>query len=202
MSRRKRPRNLSSDDLEVWQKVAETVSPLSHTSKPAGKQHFPIDRGPAKTTPAPVQRIGTIRSGDTSVPPVTVNLAPKAVDRLTNAPVQMDKRNYDRLKKGKLPVERRIDLHGMTAAAAHSALRQFLIGAYADGVRVVLVITGKGRVGGLDDSVMPRRRGVIRHALPDWLDQEPLRQLIVQAIPAAAKHGGSGAFYVYLRRKR
>lgn len=193
---RKRPgRGLSNDDLAIWKQVAQTVTPLD-TPTPTPDASPPA----AKPMPALPRRIEPVRRSETAVPNITVTLAPSTVDHLRHAAPQMDRKNYDRLKRGKLRPERRIDLHGMTAAAAHGALRQFLIGAHGDGVRVVLVITGKGRMN--DNDMFGRGRGVIRGALPVWLDQEPLRSMIVQAIPAADKDGGSGAFYVYLRRKR
>lgn len=193
MARRPGRRGLSDDDLEIWRRVTETVSPI------AAVQDVP-KADPAPPKPPRLPHVQPVRRTETAIAPVSVNLAPTSVERLKTAAPQMDRRNYDRLVRGKLRPERKIDLHGMTAAAAHGALRQFLIGAQAEGVRVVLVVTGKGR------SDLPeatgRRRGVIRHALPHWLDQEPVRSMIVQAVPAARKDGGTGAFYVYLRRSR
>jgi len=63
----------------------------------------------------------------------------------------------------------------------------------------VLVITGKGR----DDDgpgPIPRRRGVLRHQVPQWLSRPPLGPAVLQVTPAHRKHGGEGALYVYLRR--
>ena len=194
MARRRPGRDLSQDDLTIWKQVAQTVTPLHAPGAPAE---------PAKPGPKPlpvVRDLEPVRRAETAVPGVSVKLAPETVDHLRHAAPRMDRRNYDRLTRGKLRPERRIDLHGMTAAAAHGALRQFLIGAHAEGVRVVLVITGKGRMDHGD--MFGRGRGVIRHALPVWLDQEPLRSMIVQAVPAAPRDGGSGAFYLYLRRNR
>jgi len=192
VSGKKGSRGLSRDDLEIWRRVTDTVVPLSKSSEAA--------IGPAPKSKPILPDVQPIRRTETAIPKISVDLAPGTVDRLRAATPQMDRRNYDRLTRGKLRPERRIDLHGMTAAAAHGALRQFLIGAQAQGVRVVLVVTGKGRTE--DDNMTGQRRGVIRHALPHWLDQEPVRSLIVQAVPAAKKDGGSGAFYVYLRRNR
>lgn len=98
--------------------------------------------------------------------------------------------------------DRRVDLHGMTAQVAHTVLTQFIMSAHASGARLVLVITGKGRLHGDADGVMPQRKGIIRHSVPEWLRQAPLTGKVVQVIPAHRKHGGDGAYYVYLRRKR
>jgi DNA-nicking Smr family endonuclease len=92
-----------------------------------------------------------------------------------------------RLRRGRGDVEARIDLHGHTHDGAYRALLRFLMGAQADGKRLVLVITGKG--------------GVLRNYLPLWLGQDDLKPLVSGVSEAHATHGGSGAFYVALRRR-
>jgi DNA-nicking Smr family endonuclease len=113
----------------------------------------------------------------------------------------MDRRRLDRLRRGRLEPEARLDLHGMDSARAHVRLSDFILGAHADGLRLVLVITGKGRADE-GDGIMPRRSGILRHSLPHWLAAPPLVARILQVAPAHARHGGAGAFYVYLRRSR
>lgn len=93
-----------------------------------------------------------------------------------------------RARRGRAEVEGRLDLHGLTQASAYRALLRFLLEAQADGKRLVLVITGKG--------------GVLRNSLPLWLGQEELKALVAGVSEAHASHGGSGAFYVALRRAR
>ncbi|MGB0496726.1 MAG: Smr/MutS family protein [Rubricella sp.] len=112
----------------------------------------------------------------------------------------MDKRLFDKMRRGRLKPDARIDLHGMTAERAHGALNGFILRAHAEGLRLVLVITGKGRTGVHDH--VPERRGVLRHAVPQWLKQAPLGPFVLQITPAHRSHGGAGAYYVYLRRKR
>jgi DNA-nicking Smr family endonuclease len=112
----------------------------------------------------------------------------------------MDRRRFDKLRRGRMEPEARIDLHGMTSEHAHAALNGFILSAYAQDLRLVLVITGKGKA---DDSPhQPRRHGILRHSLPHWLAAPPLAGRILQVTPAHQRHGGSGAFYVYLRRRR
>ena len=113
----------------------------------------------------------------------------------------MDQKAYGKLKRGKLKPEARIDLHGMTLAEAQPALIGFILRAQGQGKRLVLVITGKGKAAS-DDGPIPVRRGVLRHAVPEWLRSAPLAQNVLQISEAHAKHGGGGAFYVYLRRQR
>ncbi len=113
----------------------------------------------------------------------------------------MDKRNFERLKRGKIKLEGQIDLHGMTLAQAHPALIAFIREADQNGKRLVLVITGKGRSSADQDS-MTSHRGVLNHQIPHWLSIPPLATIVLQVAPAVQKHGGSGAYYVYLKRRR
>lgn len=113
----------------------------------------------------------------------------------------IDRRTYQRLKRGQTKPEARIDLHGMTADTAHGALTDFLFRAHASGKRLVLVITGKGR-SGADDDPVPIRFGVLRQSLPRWVAQPPLNALVLNIAEAHQRHGGSGAFYLTLRRAR
>ena len=112
----------------------------------------------------------------------------------------MDRRRFEKLRRGRIEPEARLDLHGMTSERAHSMLTAFILSAVARDRRLVLVITGKGKA---DDSAhQPRRHGILRHSLPHWLAAPPLIGHILQVAPAHQRHGGAGAFYVYLRRRR
>ena len=111
-----------------------------------------------------------------------------ALDRFAG----IDRANAERLKRGKHPVEARLDLHGMTQDEAHRALAVFIRGARAGGKRCVLVITGRGRAGG----------GVLRGAVPRWLDEPEIRPHLLAIATAQPRDGGAGALYVMLRRTR
>lgn len=93
------------------------------------------------------------------------------------------------VRKGRVEIDTRIDLHGMTQAQAKKALSTTLMRAAKRGKRCLLVITGKG----------PRLDGVLRTQLPGWLAGPTLRPLIATYAQAHAKHGGAGAWYVFLR---
>ena len=110
-------------------------------------------------------------------------------DALADAPVAMDKRRFQRMTRGKLQPEARIDLHGMTLAQAHAALNGFILRAQANGLRLVLVITGKGRQAD-DDGPIPRRRGALKHDVPQWLRMAPLAGCVLEIREAHARHGG------------
>ncbi|MEO0932076.1 MAG: Smr/MutS family protein, partial [Pseudomonadota bacterium] len=121
--------------------------------------------------------------------------------RLTGAPVNMDRKSFGKMKRGKLKPEARLDLHGMTLAEAHPALVSFILGSQSMGRRLVLVITGKGKDRD-EGGPIPTRLGVLRHQVPQWLALSPLAGVVLQVTPAHLKHGGHGAYYVYLRRNR
>ena len=107
----------------------------------------------------------------------------------------LDKRTGERFARGAMRIDGRLDLHGLHQAEAHRELAGFIADSFAAGRRLVLVITGKG--GGLGES-----RGVLRSAAPRWLNEAPLREKILAVREARPQHGGSGALYVLLKRRR
>lgn len=116
---------------------------------------------------------------------------------------QVDKNTAQRLARGKMQVEARLDLHGCTLEVAHTRLKDFITRAADRGLRCVLVVTGKGDVTDMGDRLTGRRpRGAIRREFPHWITAFPLNQLILKAVPAKPADGGAGAFYVLLRRIR
>ena len=106
----------------------------------------------------------------------------------------VDRRTAEKLRKGKLGVEAHLDLHGLMQDEAHRALDRFIVRAHEQGLRTVLVITGKGGIGGA--------RGVLKEAVPRWLNEAPLRPRVLSCSWAQPKDGGAGALYVLLRRQR
>jgi len=113
----------------------------------------------------------------------------------------MDAATRAKMVRGKLRPEGRLDLHGKTVPEAHPALVRFVQTAHAGGKRLVLVITGKGKDRDTGGPV-PVRRGVLRHQVPRWLRTPPLSPLVLESCAAHRRHGGDGAIYVYLRRRR
>jgi len=117
----------------------------------------------------------------------------------------IDRRLKQRLARGQIEIDGRIDLHGMRQSEAHVALRRFLQRGYADGKRWVLVITGKGAPQRTaHDEKLEREgaeRGVLRRNVPRWLAEPELAPIVVGFTTAAIKHGGEGALYVHLRKK-
>jgi DNA-nicking Smr family endonuclease len=200
--RRRPPRNLNSEERKLWQKVAETAQPMHARRMSDTPKTEPVSPQKTKTPPAPRDPIGAFQVGALSpAKGPRHHLAPSIEDAVAAAPVQMDRKNYDRLRKGKMVPEAKIDLHGMTMSQAHPALVNFVMRNHGRGARLVLVITGKGKSAD-DGGPIPVRHGVLKHQVPQWLALPPLRGVVLQVTQAHQKHGGGGAYYVYLRRTR
>jgi DNA-nicking Smr family endonuclease len=105
-----------------------------------------------------------------------------------------DRRTAGKLKKGRLDIEARLDLHGSTLAQAHDRLYGFITSAYASGARCVLVVTGKGR------STLGET-GKLKAAVPRWLNEPAFRPYVLSLSYAQQKDGGEGALYILLRKK-
>lgn len=130
----------------------------------------------------------------------------KAISKLGRRPQgdkdQLDGNTTAKLRRGQLVPERRIDLHGMTEEAAHRALQGFFARARADGVRLVLVITGVGNPKAHEGAAWARpSHGLLKEMVPRWLSERDFSALISGWAPAHRQHGGAGALYVYLRKR-
>jgi len=195
----RKSRKLRPEERALWRRVAATAQPLH----PQRRQ----------TTPPPITA-AVERAGNALAPPPPKlffigeaarmhargpDLAPLSSDRLNVARVVMDKRRFARMKRGKLAPEARLDLHGMTLAEAHPALIAFVLRAHASGLRLLLVVTGKGHVAPQSGPISVLR-GILRQQVPLWLAGPTLRGKVLQVSHAHRRHGGEGALYVYLRR--
>lgn len=215
MGRKGSRRPLSEDEQRLWEQVARTVAPLDRRAALPPLSSEGTDGGvedaavpvppapsPAPTTPPalPALRIGAAAPAS---PAVQVR---RALPGLTPGDVAgIDRRTAQRFLRGRMDIDAKLDLHGMTREGAHSALVRFIETSAAVGRRCVLVVTGKGTPDeGHGDGIWTggRGQGVLRQAVPHWLNDERLRPLILSYSRAQPGHGGSGAFYVLLRRKR
>jgi len=121
----------------------------------------------------------------------------------TSAPSGINGATQDRLKRGLIEPDAKIDLHGMTQVAAHRTLFTWLANAHRRGNRLVLVVTGKGNPKSDENAAwMASPHGVLKQMVPRWLNEPELSALIAHVRPAHVKHGGAGALYVYLRKAR
>jgi DNA-nicking Smr family endonuclease len=195
----RRPRHLSAEERALWDLVTRRDKP----ARPAQDIRSPVDMAPPKPAVDVVPRdpLRPFQIGQMVNHTSRNDLLPGLTERLARAPVQMDSKAFVKLKRGKLVPEGRIDLHGMTLAQAHPTLIGFILSAHAAGKRLVLVITGKGKLRD-DFAPMPARQGILRHQVPQWLAMAPMGPLVMQIAPAHISHGGEGAYYVYLRRSR
>ncbi|MCF6233786.1 MAG: Smr/MutS family protein [Rhodobacteraceae bacterium] len=189
-------RRLTKEETELWHLVAEQTKRMH----PGKSVPLPMPKPTPKKAISP--RFEPFIVGST-VPnrPLSHDLKPSLVDHLLSAPLQMDRKAFGRMKRGKLRPEARLDLHGMTMNRAHPSLVQFILSAQASGKRLVLVITGKGKPADQPGPI-PVPHGVLKNQVPHWLSIPPCAQAVLQISPAHISHGGGGALYVYLRRGR
>ncbi|MBU6371861.1 MAG: Smr/MutS family protein [Alphaproteobacteria bacterium] len=98
------------------------------------------------------------------------------------------------MRRGQVEIWGALDLHGLTQDQARAAVGRFVARAAADGARTVIVVTGKGgRFGGGE--------GVLKRRFPEWLAEPGVRAMVSGVSPAHPRHGGAGAFYVFLKRQ-
>ena len=112
----------------------------------------------------------------------------------------IDRNTMRRFKREEFPIEGRLDLHGYTEDRAFHAVHEFITSSYLSGKRCVLIVTGKG-LNHVDEDVFAFK-GVLKKAVPRWLKEDNLRQLILSYIHPSEKLGGAGALYILLRRHR
>ena len=170
---------LSLEDRILWNKVARSTRPLAgktiEENAPESENFGEmLEGGRGPTAPSGVQK---------EPPRRTEHSRQHRIDAPTR----------EKLAKGRVAIEGKVDLHGLTQSEAHALLLSFLHRAYADGRRHVLVVTGKGSSLGSD--------GVLRRAVPAWLATPAFRALVSAHEDAARRHGGTGALYVRLRRQ-
>lgn len=189
-------------DFDLWTRLTQTVTPLRKTDKPASAP----DEAQEPSQPASPPRQRPRR-------PATPPPSPQRHQRPGPPPAPplsgLDRRTGQRLMRGQLEIEARIDLHGETAETARVKLFAFLSRARARGDRFALVITGKGQapfarhtLHGWESYETPERQGRLRSLVPQWLQESEFRALVSGYQPAHPRHGGGGALYVRLRRAR
>lgn len=195
----RKPRKLSAEEADLWGKVAAATRPLGRAKTPGILHHTETKPSNPAPGPLPKFRIGeTLRETETTA----IDLAPTSAERLAAEPLAMDRKAFRKLSRGKMKPEATLDLHGMTLAEAHRALTGFILASHGLGRRLVLVITGKGRGGRDVEGPIPMRRGALKEHVPRWLKTAPCALAVLQVAQAHISHGGSGAYYVYLRRAR
>ncbi|MEM5515696.1 Smr/MutS family protein [Henriciella sp. AS95] len=173
-------RKLSSDEAKAWDRVRRSVRPLKSGPSPKIKRDVTDHPILKQVKPAkPPAKAGT-QTGSGRV---------SRAEPAMSGPA--DRSKEKKVRRGKLDISASFDLHGHTQDSAWSALPAFLIREQARGSRCVIVITGKGKTG----------EGILRRNFLRWIEMPDASSLVSGYSPAHPKHGGSGAFYVFLRRR-
>lgn len=168
----KKRRDLTTDEKVLWRRVAASVKarrPLPAT-----------DEDDASEEPPAPKRAAAPNAKSPPPPPARAKAAPPPQDR----------GNEKRVRRGKLEIGAKLDLHGHTQDTGRAALARFLRAAQSRGERTVIVITGVGRGG----------EGILKRRLPEWLAERDIRAIVAGFAPAHRSHGGAGAFYVFIKR--
>lgn len=188
-------RKLRADEKELWQKVAHSTEPLPEALR-REKRAAVAPQIQVTQKPKPLSLPEAFEIGAKTPLPHGQITTPQPVARTSPT---MDKKTFGKMRRGKLVPEAKIDLHGMTLDRAHPALSRFILTSHTRGFRLVLVITGKGQRDDPHDP-MPRQRGVLKRQVPMWLKTPPLNSAVLEVTEAHGRHGGGGAYYVYLRK--
>ena len=185
-------RILSAEDKMAWEKVMEDVEFL-----PKSNLRLRGEKSLRTTPKIPIFDRDDLSSGFEKKLAPSSNFPSKTVKNDS----QMDKKVFSRMKRGLLNPEATIDLHGYTLSQAYPILKRFILASFKSGCRLVLVITGKGGRKQLEP-YQNENFADLKRQVPQWLKSAELQNKILEATHAHVKHGGSGALYVYLKRKK
>ena len=180
---------LSREDVRLWVEVAKTVTPKPDASLPDHSDDQTEDLTVVSASP-PIKVSAPAILAATPEKPKPLPLAP------------LERRLRQRLSRGQIDVPMKLDLHGLRQGEAHTVLRDFLLRAFQNDVRVALVVTGKGKTASRDEAGFSDHPGVLRRMVPHWLSEPELRHIVLGFEEAAPSHGGSGALFVRLRSNR
>lgn len=182
-------------DFHLWTAVAETVEPLRRKGlMRLGTGTLPQpEPDPAPAVKAPPR---PLKSAKPFLPSYQAPTIPAQV-----VEKHVDPAIHKKVRRGRIEIDGKIDLHGMTQAEARDTLRRFIGARAARGDRTVLVITGKGVKTDNDYIAAMTERGILRTMLPIWLSEPGMSALVSGWSVAARGHGGEGAWYVRLRRQ-
>jgi DNA-nicking Smr family endonuclease len=178
-------RRLTDEEIELWAAVARSVARRRGATLPTlSRPKPPSDPAPALAPAAALPAPPTKKARPSGPPP----LAP------------LERRLKRELRRGRAAIDDALDLHGYNQAEAHHALRGFLISAQARGLKLVVVVTGKGS-GPRNATSWLDEPGVLRRLAPHWLREADMRPVVLGFEEAGPAHGGAGALYVRLRRR-
>ncbi len=178
---------LNESDVRLWKKIADSVDyvlPSSRLVAIKGQQ-----LSPKKLPPQSPQKPLNLSSSTSIAKPIPAILQPANLDAKNYGGISGSMARS--IKSGQAGYTDSIDLHGTNRIDAYVRLKRFILDSVSDGHRHVLVITGKGSA----------NKGVIKSSLPIWLNESPLAAHVIAFCQAKPKDGGSGAWYINLRRR-
>lgn len=195
-------RALSEEEHKLWRAVVKDAKPLAQAALVAAPEPSRGASAPKSEKTVPITKQTASNRSESGINKPARTVAPPPLTGL-------DRRTSQRLARGQVVAEARFDLHGLRQDEAEDALFRFLARSRAAGLRLVLVITGKGESPFTRHTLhsrhyheAPERSGVLRPALPVWLASPRFRAEVTGFQPAHPKHGGGGAFYIWLRKSR
>ena len=180
------PRRLRPEERALWEKVIESVRPLHPRQAGAAPEQPPAPKPEPPASPRG------------RVPPPRPVAAARPTTSTPHAAATLDGSWDRRLSRGVIQPDLSVDLHGHSLGAAYHLLDTRLEQAIATGARLLLLITGKPPRG----DERPVRRGAIRAAVEDWLGASRHADSIAAVRSAHPRHGGTGALYIILKRRK
>lgn len=221
MAKKKMPRKsfdkVNPSDWHLWNEVTRTINPLqkkTQLSAPHVKKLNSNTDQSGEYSESAKFKAKKQRSRDTLIPKNSSNnpvakgfelnfgsygQQKESFASFTHTPLRIEPKLHRHVRRGRVPIDATIDLHGLNQADAHVSLIRFVENRHARGDRTLLVITGKGLkkmgFGAIE------QRGVLRHMLPKWLREPSLSPMISGLETSAQHHGGEGAYYVRLKRR-
>ena len=188
---KKELKNLTSEEEKIWKSYSENITKI--------RTDNPIVTNKTKIRIQNIDKTKSIKN-------LIIDSGDKKVQTplsFSNNKVLIDRKTHHSLKKGRIKPSRSLDLHGLRYEDAKSKVITFISSAFKDEHRLVLVITGKGKKLNLTQSFFDEKRsGILRNAFKSWLEDEKIKFVILNVTSSHASHGGDGAFYVYLRKKK
>ncbi|MEM7462414.1 MAG: Smr/MutS family protein [Pseudomonadota bacterium] len=186
---RRKPGKISPEDMALWRKIVDSVKPLHQSTVPSDLDDA-LENDAKPVPPRPVTANPVKRYSQPTAMPYQPPSSASTTGQFNSGTKRLDDKTIRKLRKGRLEIDATLDLHGMAQIQAHRSLIDFIEREQRNNSRMILVITGKGKAG----------QGILRDAVPRWLLEQPLRDLVSGWRNSNLNHGGEGALYVRLKR--
>jgi DNA-nicking Smr family endonuclease len=194
--------NNKDEDEQLWQVVTQDVKPLANKEM----QEQSLREEPESASRATASKNKS--QADMMAEQLSVKhehviahshkpQPPEKTDHNLHDKAGVDRKAFEKFRKGQMPIEATLDLHGLFQQQAYEKVVQFIAQASARHMRCVMIITGKGQK---KSDGLVREEGVLKKSLPDWLEHPSLKCKILKIQQAQRFHGGSGACYILLKR--